>query len=50
MEKQNIIAFKNLINGSIDWRGTHELSTIYSDDYYLKNKEIWKPIYNINEL
>jgi hypothetical protein len=49
MERE-IIAFKNLITGSIDWRGKHELATIYSNDYYLSKPKLYKPIYNIKEL
>ena len=42
---EKIIAFKNLITGSIDWRGEHELATIYNDNYYLGKPEIWFLIY-----
>lgn len=35
-----IKAFRNKKTGSIDWRGNHELATIYSDNYYLKQPNL----------
>lgn len=50
-EKQNqIICFRNKKTGSIDWRGNHELATVYSDSYYLDNSSEWEVIYDIKFL
>lgn len=45
-----IKAFKNKITGSIAWRGAHPLATVYTDEYYLTNEELWQPIYDLFEL
>ena len=50
-ENQNkIICFRNKKTGSIDWRGKHELATIYSDSYYLDNSSDWEAIYDLKLL
>ena len=41
-----IKAFRNKKTGSIDWRGNHELATIYGDNYYLKQPDLYEPIYD----
>ena len=41
----DIVAFQNIKTGSIDWRGNHDLATIYSNEYYLAKPNLWKPIY-----
>ena len=41
-----IKAFRNKKTGSIDWRWNHELATIYTDNYYLKQPDLYEPIYD----
>lgn len=40
-----IKGFRNKKTGYIDWRGDHELATIYGDNYYLKQPDLYEPIY-----
>lgn len=45
-----ILAFRNKVTQSIDWRGEHPMATIYPDSYYLDNPQKWEPIFeSINQ-